>query len=433
MIVCKDLIEALKQGEYDETLALLYAPNGSELELSAAKERADKVVNGFCTAFDPCGQSEVMLFSAPGRTEIGGNHTDHQHGCVLCGSVNLDMLACAAPNNSTVIRIRPAGCPDVEVDLNTLSPIEGEINTSAALVRGMAAKIIALGYLVQGFDAYVVSDVLVGSGMSSSAAFEVLIGTIINYFYCGGVLDAIEIAKIGQYAENVYFGKPCGLMDQMASAVGGIVSIDFKDPAVPQVQKINYDFARSGHALCIIDTGSCHADLTDDYADITREMRSVASYFGKDVLRQISEADFRAAISVLRTECGDRAVLRALHFFEDNTRAQQEAATLDRGDFEEFLALVRDSGRSSALHLQNTWSVSAPKQQAIPLALAVGERLLGGKGAIRVHGGGFAGTIQAFVPYEILSEFQKGMETLLGAGACRVLRIRPQGGCVVLE
>ena len=304
---------------------------------------------------------------------------------------------------------------------------------SAALVRGVAAKMSELGYPVRGFDAYVTSTVLSGSGLSSSAAYEILVATIIDCFFGGGTLDPVERAKVGQYAENVYFGKPCGLMDQMGSSVGGAVAIDFADPAAPVVKKVEYDFTRSGHALCIVDTGSCHADLTDDYADITREMGAVAAHFGKKFLRDVDEGAFRAALPQLRQECGDRAVLRTMHFFEEDCRAEQEAQALEQGDFAAFLALVDQSGLSSALNLQNTWSAAAPQQQAIPVALAVGRELLGGSGAIRVHGGGFAGTIQAFVPNEKLETFQQGMEELLGPGMCHILHIRPQGGCVVLK
>lgn len=433
MTACKTLINAIEQKSYDDVFAALYTPSDSSVGLDAVRSRAVKVVNGFCAAFDPLGCREAALFSAPGRTEIGGNHTDHQHGCVLCGSLDLDMLACVSQNATMIISIHSDGYSDVEVDLENLSPVACEVNTTAALVRGVAAKITELGYPVRGFDAYVVSDVLVGSGMSSSAAFEVLVGNIINHLFCGDRLDSIEIAKIGQYAENVYFGKPCGLMDQMASSVGGIISIDFADPLDPVVRKVNYDFTESGHALCIIDTGSSHADLTGDYAEIPREMGAVAEFFGKKVLRDVPEGDFYTAIPVLREKCGDRAVLRAMHFYEDNSRANNEASALERGDLNEFLALVNASGISSSLNLQNTWSVSDPKNQAISVALAVGRRLLNGNGAIRVHGGGFAGTIQAFVPHELLSEFKSGMEDLLGAGKCHIVRIRPQGGCVVLE
>ena len=430
---CEALLSSLRAGDHDGVLARLYALDGRAESLDGARGRAARAVEGFRQTFSPGGDASPALFSGPGRTEIGGNHTDHQHGHVLCGSVDLDMLACAAPNGETTIRILSEGYPALEVELDELLPRESERNTSAALVRGVAARTAELGWAVGGFDAYITSNVLSGSGLSSSAAYEVLVGNILNRFFCGGALTAVDIAKIGQYAENVYFGKPCGLMDQMGSAVGGAVAIDFADPADPVVRKVGYDFSRSGHALCIVDTGSCHADLTDDYADITREMGAVAAHFGKQVLREVPEADFRAALPSLRVRCGDRAVLRAMHFYADDRRAVQEAQALEEGDFARFLALVNDSGLSSSLELQNTWSVSDPRQQAIPLSLAVGRELLGGAGALRVHGGGFAGTIQAFVPEEKLSSFRAGMEALLGPGTCHILHIRPQGGCTVLS
>ncbi len=431
MSSCENLLRALRAGDYDHSLAGLYALDGRAESLEAARDRAIRVVENFQKTYHPRPDSQAALFSGPGRTEIGGNHTDHQHGRVLCGSVDLDMLSCAAPNGLRVIRIRSEGYPPLEVDLDKLLPREAERNTSAALVRGVAAKISEMGYTLSGFDAYVVSSVLSGSGLSSSAAYETLLGNIINTFFCGGELTAIQIAKIGQYAENVYFGKPCGLMDQMGSSVGGAVAIDFADPAAPAVEQVSYDFTASGHALCIVDTGSCHADLTDDYADITREMGAVAAYFGKQVLRDVPEEDFFEAISSLRVCCGDRAVLRAMHFYEDDRRAVEEAKALAAGDFQGFLDLVNQSGQSSALHLQNTWSPADPKQQAIPISLALGKRLLDGAGAIRVHGGGFAGTIQAFVPNDRVEAFRKGMERVLGTGRCHILHIRPQGGCMI--
>ena len=432
MYSCDELLRLLEQGAGDQVLARMYALDGTRESLDKARQRAIQVVRGFQASFVPDQTVQAGLFSGPGRTEIGGNHTDHQHGHVLCGSVDLDMLSCAAPNGLDVIRIISEGYPPLKVELSQLLPRPEERNTSAALVRGVTAKIRELGYPVAGFDAYVTSSVLSGSGLSSSAAYEVLLGNILNQFFCDGALDPIQIAKIGQYAENVYFGKPCGLMDQMGSSVGGAVAIDFADPAAPVVSKVDYDFSRSGHSLCIVDTGSCHADLTDDYADITREMGEVAAHFGQSVLRDVPEEEFRRAIPSLRVRCGDRAVLRALHYYDDDRRAVQEAKALERGDFAGFLALVNASGLSSSLHLQNTWSIADPKQQAIPLALAVGRELLEGTGAIRVHGGGFAGTIQAFVPNDRLSSFQKGMESLLGPGMCHILHIRPQGGCGIL-
>ena len=425
------LLTALKRGGLDRDLAALYAPDGDGTALEAARSRAVRVTESFVAKFG--GARSAALFSGPGRTEIGGNHTDHQHGRVLCGSVDLDTLACAAPNGENVVRVISEGYPAVEVSLDSLPPREEERNTSAALVRGVAAKLTEMGYSLSGFDACAVSNVIAGAGLSSSASFEVLLGSTFNRFFCEGKLDPIAIAKVGQYAENVYFGKPCGLMDQMGSSIGGAVFIDFAAPANPVVERADYDFSKSGHALCIVDTGSCHADLTDDYADITREMGAVAAHFGKQFLRDVPEADFRAALPVLRSECGDRAVLRAIHFFKDDRRAAQEAQALKDGDFNRFLALVNESGLSSELLLQNIWSPGAPREQAVSLALTVGMELLGGEGAIRVHGGGFAGTIQAFVPNERLDSFKSGMEAVLGEGKCHVLRIRPQGGTVVAE
>ena len=425
------LLSSLRAGDHDGALAALYALDGAQSSLDRARDRACRTAGNLMKTFAPSGAA--VLFSGPGRTEIGGNHTDHQHGRVLCGSVDMDMLACAAPNGKNVIRIQSEGYPALEVELEELAVRPGEANTSAALVRGVAARVRELGYSLTGFDACVTSTVLSGSGLSSSAAYEVLVGNILNRFSCGGALDAVTIAKIGQYAENVYFGKPCGLMDQMGSSVGGAVFIDFNDPANPVVERIDYDFSRSGHVLCIVDTASSHGDLTDDYAAVTREMGAVAAHFGKTVLRDVPLKDFHAAVPALRQEYGDRAVLRAMHFYGDDLRAAQEAGALKQGNFEAFLNMVNASGRSSSQCLQNTWSIHNPKQQAIPLALTVGEHLLDGMGAIRVHGGGFAGTVQAWVPEEYLTVFKNGIEELFGSGKCHVLHIRPQGGCVVAE
>ena len=433
MSSCNTLLDTLRGRGHDQALAALYALDGTQASLVRARDRACHVVQSFMDVFNPAEGAQAALFSGPGRTEIGGNHTDHQHGRVLCGSVDMDMLACAAPNGANLIRVQSEGYPALEVSLDDLAVKPEEANTSAALVRGVAAKVAELGYKLSGFDAYVASTVLSGSGLSSSAAYEVLIGNVLNHFCCGGELDAVQIAKIGQYAENVYFGKPCGLMDQMGSSVGGAVFIDFNDPANPVVKRVDYDFSKSGHVLCIVDTASSHGDLTGDYADITREMGAVAAHFGKQVLRDVPLQDFRAAIPALREAYGDRAVLRSMHFYDDDRRASQEADALKNGNFEAFLNMVNSSGRSSSLQLQNTWSIQTPRQQAIPLALTVGENILDGMGAIRVHGGGFAGTIQAFVPEEYLVPFKTGMEELFGSGKCHVLHIRPQGGCVVAE
>lgn len=425
------LLAALKDGGFDSELAGLYAPNGNQAALEVARARAVHVTEAFAARFGAA--ESAALFSGPGRTELGGNHTDHQHGRVLCGSVDLDTLACAAPNGLNVVRVISEGYPTVEISLNSLLPRDEERNTSSALVRGVAAKLTEMGFTLSGFDAYSVSNVLSGAGLSSSAAYETLVGNIFNHFCCGDKLDAVEIAKIGQYAENIYFGKPCGLMDQMGSSVGGAVAIDFADPANPVVEPVDYDFGESGHALCIVDTGSCHADLTDDYAEITCEMGAVAAHFGKQCLRAVPSADFRAALPALRTACGDRAVLRAIHFYDEDQRVVDETQALKDGNFDRFLSLVNESGLSSAMLLQNIWSPGAPKDQAVSLALTIGKELLAGKGAIRVHGGGFAGTIQAFVPDNRVSAFKSGMESILGKDKCHILRIRPQGGCLVVK
>ena len=426
-----ELLHTLRGGEGDDILKRLYAADGNEAALDAARDRAVHVIEGFMKNFGDA--ACAALFSGPGRTEIGGNHTDHQHGHVLCGSVDLDILACAAPNGTNTVRVISEGYPLVEVSLDSLSPREGEKNTSAALVRGVAARLSELGYALSGIDAYAVSDVISGSGLSSSAAYEVLIGCIFNRFFCNDALDAVAIAKAGQYAENVYFGKPCGLMDQMGSAVGGAVAIDFADPANPVVERVDYDFADSGHVLCIVDTGSSHDDLTDDYAGITKEMGAVAAHFGKSFLRDVPETDFQAVFPAVRASCGDRAVLRAMHYYADDRRAVMEAQALKDGDFDRFLALVKESGFSSSLLLQNIWSPSSPGEQAVSVALEIGKELLAGKGAIRVHGGGFAGTIQAFVPSALVDSFKSGMEAIFGQGKCHILHIRPRGGCVVLD
>ena len=372
--------------------------------------------------------STSYYFSAPGRTEISGNHTDHQHGCVLAAAVNLVTVAEATLNHYGLIRVQSEGYPVVEVNLNDLSVHEEEKNTTAALIRGVAAAFAQRGAVLQGFDACVRSSVLPGSGLSSSAAFEVLMGTICNELFFDKRLSAVEIAQIGQYAENVYFGKPCGLMDQTASSVGGMVFIDFADPAAPVVEKIDFDFTAAGHALCIIDSGADHADLTEEYAAIPGELKRVCQFFGKDVLREIPEADFLGALPQLRHQVPDRAILRAVHFYQENSRVQRQAQALRDGDFDAFLRLVSESGRSSWMYLQNITPAGATEHQDVAVALALCDTLLRGRGAFRVHGGGFAGTVQAFVPLEMLDSFKEGMERVLGEGKCHVLSIRSEGG-----
>ena len=388
----------------------------------AMKETLDA---GFFAAF---GAAPERYFSAPGRTEIGGNHTDHQRGRVLAGAVNLDTVAAVRLNGTKTIRIQSKGYPLSVVELDNLTPVASEANTTPALIRGVAARFAQLGCQVEGFDAYCESTVLPGSGLSSSAAFEVLVGTVINCLFFGGKATAPEVAMIGQYAENVFFGKPCGLMDQTASAVGNLVTIDFFDKENPVIEQVDFDFASSGHALCIIDSGADHADLTDEYAAVPGEIKAVAACFGKEVLTQIDEAEFYAKIPELRKACGDRAVMRAIHFYQENARVPQQVAALRSGDFGAFLALVKQSGYSSYMYLQNVSPSGYKAHQDVAVALGLAEHYLGGRGAYRVHGGGFAGTIQAFVPYDILDSFVAGMDAALGKGACHVLSIRPQGG-----
>ena len=380
---------------------------------------------GFAAAFE--GTPE-RYFSAPGRTEIGGNHTDHQRGRVLAGAVNLDTVAAVRLNGTGTIRIQSKGYPISVVDLTNLTPVASEINSTPALIRGVAARFTEMGCKVEGFDAYCESTVLPGSGLSSSAAFEVLVGTIINHLFFGGKVSQPEIAMIGQYAENVFFGKPCGLMDQTASAVGNLVTIDFFDKENPVIEPVDFDFASCGHALCIIDSGADHADLTDEYAAIPGEIKAVAAYFGKEVLTQIDEKDFYAKLPEIRKACGDRAVMRCIHFYQENARVPQQVAALREGNFDKFLSLVKQSGYSSYMYLQNVIPAGYKAHQDVAVALGLAEHYLQGRGAYRVHGGGFAGTIQAFVPVDMLDEFVAGMDAALGEGACHVLSIRPQGG-----
>ena len=378
--------------------------------------------------FKTFGSQPERYFSAPGRSEIGGNHTDHQRGRVLAAAVNLDTVAAVRKNGTDVIRVQSAGYPLCQVSLHQLQPSPEEFNTTPALVRGIAARFTQLGCKVEGFDAYVESTVLPGSGLSSSAAYEVLIGTVINHLFFGGKVSQPEVAMIGQYAENVFFGKPCGLMDQMASAVGSMVTIDFFDKEHPVIEKVEFDFAACGHALCIIDSRASHADLTDEYAAITGELKQICAHFGKEVLTQIPEEEFYGAIPALRESCGDRAVLRALHFYRENSRVPQQVEALREGDFDRFLALVRESGCSSYMYLQNVIPAGYVKKQDVALALGLCEEYLAGRGAYRVHGGGFAGTVQAFVPVDMLEGFKAGVDAVLGEGACHVLSIRPHGG-----
>lgn len=421
-----DLYKMLKNGEMDQSLI----QTGCE-DINAYRTRATEVMNGFEKTFGVKEDTLAALCSAPGRTEICGNHTDHQHGHVLAAAVNLDFLACVSPNGTQTVHFQSEGWPMTTVDLSDLKQQEAEKETTASLVRGVMAELAKAGYTIGGFDMYAVSNVLPGSGLSSSAACEILLGVAGNHLFCQDELDAVTLAKIGQKAENQYFGKPSGLMDQTASSVGDAVAIDFADPSAPIVRSVTANLEELGLALCIVDCGADHAALTGEYASIPREMEKVAAFFGKKVLREVQEEEVLKAMPQLRRAVGDRAVLRALHFYADDRRAVEEADALERRDRDAFLQLVKESGRSSWELLQNITPAGAVEAQDMAIALEAAEIALNGKGACRVHGGGFAGTIQAFVPTESVSEFCERMELMLRKGCCHVLNIRPTGGIVL--
>ncbi len=405
-----------------EPIAALYGPKA----VPAQESRYQHLLAGLEESFGPW--EKAAVFSAPGRTEIGGNHTDHQHGRVLAASINLDAIAAVSLNGENVIRVQSEGYPPVVVELDSLDVRESERNTSAAIIRGIASWFRRQGADLAGFSAYVMSSVLGGSGLSSSAAFEILFGKIMNDLFFDGRCSAIQLAQVGQYAENVYFGKPSGLLDQMGCSVGGMVTIDFQDNANPVVERVDFDFAATGYALCIIDSGADHADLTGEYAAVPGELKEICAHFGKSVLREVPEEEFLAALPVLRRKAGDRAVLRAMHIYDDNRHVAAQVEALRRGDFDAFLKLITASGLSSWRQLQNVVPAGYTHHQEVAVALSLCERSLGGRGACRVHGGGFAGTIQAFVPLDMLDTFKVEMERYLGDGACHVLTIRPVGG-----
>lgn len=416
------LKDALASGSYDRLFATLYG----EDQADAQRTRYCAAVDGFVATFGD--SDDLRLFSAPGRTEIGGNHTDHNHGRVLAGSVNLDVIAVVSPREDTTVQVQSAGYPMDVIDITDLSSRVEEVNKSASLIRGTVARFAQRGYGIGGFNAYTTSNVLKGSGLSSSAAFEVLIGTILNHLYADAQVSAVEIAQIAQFAENQYFGKPSGLMDQMASSVGGIVTIDFADTDAPVIEAVPFDFAASGYKLCIVDVGGDHADLTHEYAAVPSEMKAVAGDFGKPYLRDITMDDLLGAMPALRANNGDRAVLRAFHFLTENDRVEKQVAALKAGDFEEFKRLIIASGHSSFEYLQNIYAVCDVKEQSMSVALSLAQLLLDGCGAWRVHGGGFGGTTQNFVPTDKLEAFIATMEAVFGVGHCHVLSIRPYGG-----
>jgi galactokinase len=415
------LLKKINRGDND-VFKSLYGDD--TLVLKKQADEYSRLVTNFETLYK---WRQGWLFSSPGRTEIGGNHTDHNHGRVLAGSVSLDNIAVAAKNNSDLIRIDSAGYPSFEVDCSDTSPNDEEKFTAASLVKGMVAGIKKAGYRCGGFDASINGRVPKGSGLSSSASFEVLIGCIISNLFNDGKIDPVQIAIIGQFAENTYFGKPCGLMDQTACAVGGLITIDFREPSDPVVKKVDFDFTTTGYSLVITDTGGDHADLNEEYASLPAEMKSVAAALGASVLREVTLEEIIEEIPVLRSNAGDRAILRAYHFQGDNDRVVRQVQALERGDFKSFLGMVVESGYSSFMYNQNIHSPHSVTEQGVALGLAMSEMVLKGEGAWRVHGGGFAGTIQAFVPDALLTKYIRTMEHIFGKGACHNLFIRNRG------
>ena len=421
------LINEIKKGTLDEKLCMLY---GRE-NVSAARERYIKAIDEFTSLYGE--ERELNIFTVAGRSELSGNHTDHNRGCVVAASISLDIIAVASATDDGIVRVKSEGFPEDVVDINTYtSPIEAKFGTSESIIAGMCAGFKMNGHNIGGFVAYTTSSVLKGSGLSSSAAFEDMIGTIESHLYNNGEVGNVEISKLAQYSENKFFGKPCGLMDQVACAYGGIVAIDFADTNDPVITPVDFDFTGAGYNLCIVSTGGNHADLTDDYASVPAEMKSVAAYFGKEVLRQVDEDEVIARIPALREKLGDRAIMRALHFFSENKRVEAQKNALLSGDIETFFENVKASGRSSFCYLQNVYTTKNVSEQGLSLALCLAEKLLSGKSAAwRVHGGGFAGTIQAFVRSEDVAEFKSVMDASFGKGACMVLNIRPVGAAKV--
>ena len=415
-----ELVQKLTIGTFDQKLQWLYTDD-KNLQVDRYKE----AIEGYVSTF---GESDKLgLFSAPGRSEIGGNHTDHQHGKVLAAAVTMDILACASPNESNRISILSEGYTICNIDLDTIAVDPARYDTTNALIAGMVDGYIKNGHKVGGFNAYMTSQVPKGSGLSSSAAYEIMVGTILNYLFNDNTISPIEVAQIGKYAENVFFGKPSGLMDQMASSVGGFVGIDFADPAHPLVEQINCDLNNMGYTICIVNAGGSHADLTPDYSAIPQEMKSVAQAMGKEILREVSYDDFVGEIPRLRGVVSDRALLRAIHFFGENKRAGDQVVALKNKDIDTFLTLIKASATSSQEQLQNIYPL-VEAERSVSLALSISKMLLDGKGACRVHGGGFAGTIQAFVPNDMVADYRKGIESVFGEDCCYTLAVRPVGG-----
>lgn len=429
----KNLINEIASGAYDAAFIKLY---GKDTEIKEVRERYIKAANGFIENYGALvtPETEISLFSVPGRSEICGNHTDHNHGKVIAASISLDIIAVAAKNNVGEIRVKSEGFPEDTVSLSDVETVnEKEFFKASAIIRGVCDGFRKNGFCDGGFYAYTTSSVLKGSGLSSSAAFEDMIGNILNHYYNEGSIDYVEISKISQYAENVHFGKPCGLMDQVACAAGGFVAIDFADPKNPIVEKPEFDLSSHGYSLCIVNTGGNHADLNEDYASIPSEMKSVAKCFGKEFLRDVDKKELMANIPSLREKCGDRAVMRAIHFLNENIRVEKATAGLKNDDINEFLAYIKESGLSSSCILQNTYTTKNVHEQGISLALAVAGEVLNDKPgtAYRVHGGGFAGTIQAFVPNEYVTEFNNMMTSVFGNDSAYVLKVRLIGAAML--
>ena len=419
----------ISEGKLDEKLIALYGASA----LSLQTERYLKAVDSFVSIYGD--YENVGIYSVPGRSELSGNHTDHNAGCVIASSIDLDVIAVAARVDGTVIRIKSEGYPEDVVDISEYTkPDSSKFATSAAIIAGMSEGLTKQGYVSGGFVAYTTSNVLKGSGLSSSAAFEVMVGNLISHLYNDGKIDNVEIAKTAQYAENQFFGKPCGLMDQVACANGGIVAIDFAEAGKPIIEPVAFDISGAGYALCITDTGGNHADLTDDYAAVPAEMKAVAASLGADLLRRTSKEALLSNIEKVRSECGDRAVLRALHFFNENERVAKQKAALFEGDVDKFFAYVIESGRSSFCYLQNVYTTKNVSEQGLSLALCLADGYMNGKkGAFRVHGGGFAGTVQAFVSLPDVEGFRALMDSAFGEGKCMVLRVRQHGAVKVID
>ena len=422
-----ELKNQINNGALDERFITLYDAS----QVDSQRERYLLALDSFAELFGS--ERDVNIYSVPGRSELAGNHTDHNCGKVIAASINLDIIAVVSKNETSTINLKSEGFRRLAIDFSKYSePSEAHFGTSASLIAGMCRGFADSSYAIGGFDAYCTSNVLRGSGLSSSAAFEVMIGNILNHEFNGGSVDNVEIAKLSQYAENVFFGKPCGLMDQVACAHGGMVAIDFENTKNPKIEKISFDLSGAGYNLCIVDTGGNHADLTDDYASVPAEMKSVAAHLGKRVLRECKLSEVLENAKEIREKCGDRALMRAIHFFLENERVDNMKVALEGGELDVYFAGVRESGHSSFEYLQNVYTTKNVAEQGLSLALCITERFMkGNKGTFRVHGGGFAGTIQAYVAEEDVELYRETMDSVFGEGACLVLRVRPDGAIKV--